>query len=299
MIYPAWFAHIRFCYPFGGTSLANMTLEYSLQPGLIDIGANLTHPSFDPDRDTVLARARNAGVSRMIVTGADPDHSHGAAILAARYPLILYATAGVHPHHADRFTPEARAELSALLARPEVVATGECGLDYYRDFCPRSIQRRSFREQIKLAIACARPLFLHQREAYADFISILDEFSTGLPPVVVHCFTGDAGELEAYLERGFHIGITGWICDERRGSHLLDLVASIPSGRLMLETDAPYLLPRDLMPRPRTRRNEPFRLAHIAAVVARARGQTLAALAAETTATAERFFHLAAADALQ
>lgn len=176
---------------------------------------------------------------------------------------------------------------------------GECGLDYYRDFCPRSIQRRSFSGQIGLAIACAQPLFLHQREAYADFVSILDEFSADLPPVVVHCFTGGAEELEAYLERGFYIGITGWICDERRGSHLLDLVAKIPSGRLMLETDAPYLLPRDLTPRPRTRRNEPFRLAHIAAAVARARGQTLQALAAETTATAEQFFHFAVADTLQ
>ncbi|MGH8224551.1 MAG: TatD family hydrolase [Gammaproteobacteria bacterium] len=261
-------------------------------PAFIDIGANLTHDSFDADREEVIACAHDAGVARMIVTGADPLHSRAALALAEKYPGVLYATAGVHPHHADEFTAGTVHELSRLLARPEVVAAGECGLDYFRDLSPRPAQRAAFGAQIALAIEHGKPLFLHQRDAHEDFLAVLDDCANKLPTTVVHCFTDTAAELDAYLERGFYIGITGWICDERRGHHLLDLVARIPAGRLMLETDAPYLLPRDLEPRPATRRNEPQWLPHIAATVARARGETLEETAAHTTAAAVLFFGL-------
>ena len=259
---------------------------------LIDIGANLTHDSFDADRAAVIERAREAGVSRMVVTGADVEHSRAAIGLAARWPGILSATAGVHPHHAGDFDAATEAELDRLLGQPGVVAAGECGLDYFRDFSPRDAQQRAFSVQIELGIRHGLPLFLHQRDAHDDFIAILDEFDGKLPATVVHCFTGGAGELDHYLERDFYIGITGWICDERRGHHLLDLVPRIPRGRLMLETDAPYLLPRDLKPRPKTRRNEPVWLPHIAAVVARARGESLADLARPTSDAARNFFAL-------
>jgi len=259
---------------------------------LIDIGANLTHDSFDTDRVEVIGRAREAGVARMVVTGADVEHSRAAIDLAARWPGVLSATVGVHPHHAGDFDAHTEAELNLLLGRPGVVAAGECGLDYFRDFSPRDAQRRAFVAQIGLGIRHDLPLFLHQRDAHEDFIAILDEFAGRLPPTVVHCFTGMAEELEHYIERDFYVGITGWICDERRGRHLLDLVQRIPAGRLMLETDAPYLLPRDLKPRPKTRRNEPMWLAHIAEVVAEARGETLEQLAEHTTAAARSFFRL-------
>lgn len=259
---------------------------------LIDIGANLTHASFDEDRSAVIEAALAAGVSRIVVTGADLTHSRAATVLAENRPGVLYATAGVHPHQASEFSPQVARQLADLLTHPGVVAAGECGLDYFRDFSPRDRQREAFTVQVALAAAAKKPLFLHQRDAHEDFLAILDNFEGKLPRVVVHCFTGDEGELDAYLERDFHIGITGWVCDERRGAHLPELLGRIPAGRLMLETDAPYLLPRDLDPRPATRRNEPRRLPHIADVVAKARGETFEALAAHTTAAAREFFEI-------
>ena len=206
---------------------------------------------------------------------------------------MLFATAGLHPHHASDYDAEFEALMRAHLARPEVVAAGEMGLDYFRDFSPRAAQRFAFERQLALAIECGKPLFLHQRDAHADFIACLDAERARLhAPVVVHCFTGDGDELDAYLERGWYVGITGWICDERRGTHLRELVRRIPAERLLLETDAPYLLPRDIRPAPAHRRNEPMHLAHICAEVARCRGEEAALTAANATAAARRFFAL-------
>jgi TatD DNase family protein len=173
-----------------------------------------------------------------------------------------------------------------------VVAVGETGLDYHRNFSPREAQLFAFERQLQLAIACGKPLFLHQRDAHADFIACMDNVRGRIGRAVVHCFTGERQELFDYLDRDFYIGITGWICDERRGAHLRELVKSIPSDRLMLETDAPYLLPRTVRPMPKLRRNEPMYLAHICDEVARDRGEDVAVTAANTTATAMRFFAL-------
>jgi len=257
---------------------------------LIDIGINLPHDSYDHDRDAVLARARKAGVAAMIVTGASADGSRAAQALAHRHPGFLHATAGVHPHHAGEVTGEVLAGLRELLADPVVVAVGECGLDYFRDFSPRAAQLRAFEAQLELAVASRKPVFLHQRDAHADFVAVLRACRGSLTRAVAHCFTGTAAELEDCLGLDLHIGITGWICDERRGLHLRDLVARIPADRLMLETDGPYLLPRDLQPRPATRRNEPMYLPHIAAVVAACRRESLEDCARHTTATARQFF---------
>ncbi|MCD9031916.1 TatD family hydrolase [Luteimonas sp. Y-2-2-4F] len=259
---------------------------------LIDIGANLTHDSFDRDRAAVLERARAAGVTRMVVTGASREHSHRALALAQAHPGVLYATAGVHPHHATEYTEECDAELRALHAHPEVVAVGECGLDYFRDFSPRPAQRRAFERQLQIAADTGKPLFLHQRDAHADFLAMMREFDGRLGPAVVHCFTGTREELFAYLDRDWHIGITGWLCDERRGAHLRELAPHIPAQRLMVETDAPYLPPRTLRPPPKDRRNEPAFLPHIVDELARDRGEDPAATAAATTATATAFFGL-------
>jgi TatD DNase family protein len=259
---------------------------------LIDIGVNLAHDSFDADRDTVLQRARAQGVVQMVVTGASVDGTRKAIDLARAHAGTLFATAGVHPHHAADLTAEALPALAALARAPEVVAVGECGLDYFRDFSPRDLQRRAFAWQLELAAQTGKPVFLHQRDAHADFVALLREHRAAISGGVAHCFTAGEQERDAYLELGLSIGITGWICDERRGSHLREVVRGIPADRLMLETDAPYLLPRDLKPQPRSRRNEPQYLAHVAQAVAQARGEPLEVLARATTANARRFFNL-------
>ena len=259
---------------------------------LIDIGANLTHESFRADFDAVLDRARRHGVGRIVVTGASAGGSRAALELAREHPGFLYATAGVHPHHAHEVDDATLALLRELAAEPEVRAVGETGLDYYRNFSPHAAQIAAFERQLAIAIDTGKPLFLHQRDAHADFIACLDNVRGRIARAVVHCFTGERDELVAYLDRGFHIGITGWISDERRGLHLRELVKLIPADRLMIETDAPYLLPRDLHPRPSHRRNEPMYLAHVCAAVAAARGETVEAVAASTTATARAFFEI-------
>ena len=264
---------------------------------LIDIGINLAHASYDPDRDAVIARARAAGVDQMIVTGSDLASIARAVALVHQYPGILSATAGIHPHHAATHDAAASAALRSWLARPEISAAGECGLDYYRNYAPRQAQLASFRAQLEIAAELGRPVFLHQRDAHADFIATLREFRPRLARAVAHCFTGSVEEARACLELDLHIGITGWINDERRGRHLYEVVRVVPANRLMLETDGPYLLPRDLQPKPATRRNEPMYLPHILRTVAAARGQSPDELAAETTRTAREFFALPAAPA--
>ena len=259
---------------------------------LIDIGSNLTHDSFKADRDAVMARALQAGVRRQIITGADLAGSAQAAALAADHPSRLWSTAGVHPHHAQSFDASHGAALLELLRRPQVVAVGECGLDYYRDLSPRAVQRATFIAQLELAVQTAKPVFLHQRDAHEDFLAVLGDFAGRLKGGVAHCFTGGRTELEAYLALGLYIGITGWACDERRGMELREAVPHIPANRLLIETDAPYLLPRDLRPMPKSRRNEPAFLAHIAAAVAKLRGETATAVADATTRNAEALFAL-------
>jgi TatD DNase family protein len=259
---------------------------------LIDIGANLTHDSFDRDRDVVLQRARDAGIVQLVITGASREHSPKALELAQAHPGFLFSTAGVHPHHATEYTAECDAEMRALLAHDEVVAVGECGLDYFRDFSPRPAQRRAFERQLQIAADTRKPLFLHQRDAHEDFLAIMRDFEGRLGPAVVHCFTGTREQAFAYLDRDWHIGVTGWLCDERRGQHLRELVPHIPANRLMIETDAPYLLPRTLRPMPKDRRNEPAFLAHIVEELARDRGEAVETAAANSTATARAFFRL-------
>jgi TatD DNase family protein len=260
----------------------------------IDIGANLTHESFDADRTAVIERAQRAGVAQIVVTGASIESSGAAAALARAWPGALYATAGVHPHHAAALGAADLPALRALLAADEVVAVGECGLDYFRDYSPRAAQLRAFEWQLELAADCGKPLFLHQRAAHADFVAVLRNHRARYVAAVAHCFTDGAQELDDYLQLGLAIGITGWFCDERRGAHLHALVARIPAGSLMLETDAPYLLPRDLLPKPASRRNEPAYLPHIAQAVARARGESVEECAAHTSALARAFFRLPA-----
>jgi TatD DNase family protein len=257
---------------------------------LVDIGANLTSKAFHGDLDGVLARARTAGVSTVIVTGTSAGLSQAAAELASQHGL--FSTAGIHPHLSGQATPADYRRIADLLALSGVVAIGECGLDYHRNLAPRSAQLACFEAQLEMAAELAKPVFLHERDASADFIAVLRRYRARIPRAVVHCFTGDRQTLDAYLALDLHIGITGWICDERRGLHLRDLVPSIPADRLMLETDAPYLLPRNLPVPPSTRRNEPAFLPLILSTVAAALDLPPTQVAEATTATARTFFTL-------
>jgi TatD DNase family protein len=257
---------------------------------VIDIGANLTLPAFRDDLDAVLARARQAGVATIIVTGTTVQESQAALALAASHPDALHATAGVHPHHARECGPETIPALRELAKDPRVVAIGECGLDFNRNYSPHPDQEKWFIAQLELGLSLSKPLFLHSRDAHPRFAEILKAHK--VKKAVAHCFTGEREELKAYLDLGLYIGITGWICDERRGRHLLDLIREIPNDRLLLETDSPYLTPRDLKPQPRARRNEPAFLAHILKAVARALGRPAEEVAAETARNSAELFSL-------
>ena len=228
----------------------------------------------------------------MIVTGSTLDDSARAIALCRRYPGLLRATAGVHPHHATTLQAADSPRLAELLADPMAVAAGECGLDYYRNYSPPAEQRRAFELQLGLAGRHQRPLFLHQRDAHVELLAMLREHPGPASRAVLHCFTGGVAELEDCLAVGLHIGVTGWVCDERRGAALREAVARIPDERLMLETDGPYLLPRTLQPKPPHRRNEAMYLPLVLEAVAQCRGQAPAQIAATTTANACRFFGL-------
>ena len=259
---------------------------------LIDIGCNLTHDSFDVDREQVIEAAFQAGVSQMIVTGASAEGSQQALQLATEWPQKLFATAGVHPHRASAYDSETDSLLRGLAGQPAVVAIGETGLDYFRDLSPRNAQRSAFEQQIQIAIETGLPFFLHQRDAHEDFVAILKEYRDQLNDVVVHCFTGSQTELHECLDLNFYIGITGWICDERRGTHMKDYLKDIPSDRLMIETDAPYLKPRNLRPKIKSHRNEPRLLPWILGTLAACRNQHPEELAEITTRNARTFFRL-------
>ena len=259
---------------------------------LVDIGVNLTHKSLVRDLDGVMQRALDAGVRRMVVTGTSLAASADAIALCTRYPDRLVSTCGVHPHHASDWDEATLGELEALAQSPWVRAIGETGLDFNRNYSPRDTQERAFEQQLELAARLQMPLFCHQHDAHERFVELLRARRDRLGRVVVHCFTDRENALVDYLDLDCYIGITGWICDERRGLELQRLVRLIPAERLLLETDAPYLLPRNLEPKPAGRVNEPANLPHILREVARHRGEAADRLAVQTRDNSVRFFAL-------
>lgn len=262
---------------------------------LVDIGINLAHDSFDHDRTALIERARAAGVNRFIITGTDIAASRRALQLATEDPGF-YCTAGVHPHHASELDDDGMQALRELLAHEKVIAVGECGLDFFRNFSPPEDQRRAFEWQLQLAIETGKPLFLHQRDAHAELMQRIGEHRQALTGGgVVHCFTDGRAELADVLEAGFHVGITGWLCDERRGQALREAVKDLPDDRFMVETDAPYLLPRDLPKdelKAAGRRNEPRFLPRVVHRLAELMGREAEEIARLSTANAERLFRL-------
>lgn len=307
-------------------------------PPLVDVGVNLADASYHPDRADVLRRARRAGVAAVVVTGCSLKSTRAALALceahndspegkSGEYPLLRF-TAGVHPHQAKECDEGTIAELRTLAAHRYCGAVGECGLDFNRNFSPPDVQEVWFAAQVRLALELGKPLFMHCRDAGERFAAILGEAAAEaaaeagaangggaqaaataaataptakLPvPGVLHCFTGNGQELRECLDLGLHIGVTGWVCDERPergGAELAALLPTIPRDRLMVETDAPYLTPRTIQPsKARPHRNEPALLPYVLEAVAAALGEEQEAVARRTSAVAARFFGIAPGD---
>jgi len=259
---------------------------------LTDIGVNLTSNRFDNYRNEIIEQAVSAGVTRMILTGTSVQESEAASALCQQYPENLWFTAGVHPHDASQFDKSTPAALKDLAMDTACVAIGEAGLDFNRNFSTPEQQISAFEAQIELAVETGKPMFLHEREAFERQHEMLRYYRDQLKDAVIHCFTGDKKSLFGYLDLDLYIGITGWVCDERRGTELQELVHNIPLDRLMIETDAPYLLPRNMTKKPKDRTNRPAFLPWVLHQVSLCYQKEALELARRTRENSARFFNL-------
>lgn len=263
---------------------------------MIDIGVNFTNKRFDKDRVDVIERALKAKLSHLLITGTNVAESQKALQLCQQYhqcyPNFLYSTAGVHPHDADNVSEHYFEQLETLSKQPFVKAIGECGLDFNRNFSSPEQQLTVFSEQIALAAKLSMPLFLHQRDAFEPWFEQLAPFIDRIPAMVAHCFTGTKDELLSCIDTGMYIGITGWVCDERRGKTLQEIVKHIPLDRLLIETDAPYLTPRTIKPKPKSSRNEPSYLPYVINTLADILAIDPAEIACHTSRNAKKVFNI-------
>lgn len=263
---------------------------------LIDIGVNLSNSQYKNDIEDVLMRAQEVGVEKMVLTGTSIAESEAVISLCEQYkerfPQMLYCTVGIHPHEASSFNSQSIGALKEYSNHDSVVAIGETGLDFNRNFSSKQDQEKAFEQQIEIAVENKMPLFLHERDAEKRQLEILNSHINVLPKAVIHCFTGNKSALFSYLDLDLYIGITGWICDERRGEELQNIVKNIPLDRLMVETDAPYLLPRNIHPRPKSRRNEPAFLHHVIDGITDHRQESAKTIAEASANTAIEFFNL-------
>lgn len=237
--------------------------DYSLAD-YCDIGVNLTNKRFSDDLDEVIARSLSANVNALLLTGTSEAESKQALTLALAYPHCCWSTAGIHPHDAAQASPNFQQNLSTLAGHHKVVAIGECGLDFNRNFSPKTAQLNVFEGQLEVAKQLAMPVFLHERDAFDEQFALLQRYA-GLTGVA-HCFTGTVQQMHHYLDLGLYIGITGWLCDPKRGTALREAVKTLPLERMLVETDAPYLTPKNLPGK--IRRNEPCYLPHIVSEIA-------------------------------
>lgn len=262
----------------------------------IDIGINLTNRQFNNEHEEIINRALDSGVEQMILTGTSTRGSKESAEIAEDYPEILYSTAGIHPHDAKTFNSESISELRKLLKLPQVISVGECGLDFDRDFSPRPIQEKCYRAHLELSIEVQKPLFLHERSAFKRFNEITDDYLEKLPKAVVHCFTGSLDEAKIYLDKGYYLGFTGAISDSKRFAQLEDVIRYTPLDRIMIETDAPFMLPKNVPIREldsyNKRRNEPAFLPYAAQTIAHFKKLSLSEVADATTETTKDFFSI-------
>jgi len=262
---------------------------------LLDTHAHLDFPEFDADRQEVIARAQEAGVEMIVNAGAGLEASQAGVALAETYPQV-YAAVGIHPHEAETLNESVLTELRTLARHPKVVAIGEIGLDYYRDYSPRPVQRQAFQQQLALARELGKPIIIHDREAHQDVMNILRQWvregyrpsATSHQPIgVMHCFSGDLAMARQAVEMGFCISIAGPVTftNARR---LPELVRLLPLERLVIETDCPYLTPHPH----RGKRNEPAYVRLVAEAIAQIKGIPLTEVARITTANARALFGL-------
>lgn len=237
-------------------------------PYLVDSHAHLDFKDFDQDREKVLERAENRGLKLIINIGCDLQSSQKSIKLAEKYPMI-YASVGIHPHEAAKVPPDYLQLLREMAAHPRVVAIGEIGLDFFRNRSPQAVQEKVFQEQLQLAREVNLPVVLHDRDAHAEMMAILE--AVGLPSAggVMHCFSGDLSLAKKSVEMGLYISIAGPVTYPRN-KVLGQVAATVPSNRLLIETDAPFLTPTPL----RGKRNEPGYVAFTAEKVAALRGTT-------------------------
>ena len=256
----------------------------------VDSHCHVAEPEFDADRDQVLARAAAQDVHTLIcigATGPAADNVRAVALVTRTAVPRIFATVGVHPHHASTTDDAALALLRDLAGRPGVVAIGETGLDYYYDNSPRRAQRESFARHVALAHALKLPLVVHVRDAHAEAAELLHSEQAADVGGVIHCFTGNRADARRYLDLGFYVSASG-IATFKKADDLRDALRTVPLERLMIETDAPYLAP---VPH-RGKRNEPAFVGAVATALAQLRGDDLAALAAATTQNAQQLFRL-------
>ena len=261
-------------------------------PEFFDIACNLTHESILPNIDDVISEAKLVNVNKLGLISAELEDFSKIASLVKRYPDDLAPTYGVHPHHASQLSELTKNEFLQLVSKFNPNVIGEIGLDYFRNISAPEEQMHAFEIQLQAAIDLELPVFLHQRDSHDDFLKILRNYHSELSSLVVHCFTGTQRELDEYLELGSYIGLTGWICDERRNQELRASIKNIPLEKLMIETDAPYLIPRNLKPRPSKNINLPKYLPHIAAEISSLTNYSIGEIATETYNNAIKFFNL-------
>ena len=230
---------------------------------IADIACNFTSERFNKDLDDVIKRAIANKITKFGLICSRMSDLNKLLKIYKQYSKSMFYTIGVHPHHANEINDGYLKKLKNVITTNNPHAIGETGLDFFRNLSTYEQQIYVFEEQIKIAIDTNKPLFLHQRDSHDDFIKILRKYSSDISKAVVHCFTGTQGQLDDYLELDCYIGITGWICDEKRNVELRKAIKKIPLEKLMIETDCPYLIPKNLVEKPKNNRNEPTNLNHI------------------------------------
>ena len=257
---------------------------------IADIACNFTSDRFDNDLDEVINHAIVNNITKFGLICSRLSDIDKLLEIYNRYSKDMFFTIGVHPHHANEINEEYLKKLKEVINNNNPHAIGETGLDFFRNLSTYEEQIFAFEEQIKIAIDTNKPLFLHQRDSHDDFIKILRKYSSDINKSVVHCFTGTKEQLNDYLELDCYIGVTGWICDAKRNVELRKTIKNIPLERLMIETDCPYLIPKNLEEKPKNNRNEPSYLNHIANEVATLMKKDINDIREKTYKTSLSFF---------
>jgi TatD DNase family protein len=263
-----------------------------MQMLLADSCFNINHESFKNDLGDILDAANNVGVGYFFCPASKEKEIVDLINLSESYQKNIFCSVGIHPHYASDLKPSTIQNLQKYLGNEHVRAIGEIGLDYYRNFQSPEIQKKCFNAFLELASTHQYPLFLHHREAFDDFYPMIKNCIGEVPESIVHCFTGTKSELKKFLDLGLYIGITGWVCDPKRGADLREIIKYIPLDRLLIETDAPYLVPKNMVNKPRNNRNEPLFLEHIATNISELLNIDKALLAEETTKNFKKLFRI-------